>query len=990
MEQGRFAADALPQVWVEAAQNPRPPGSRQVPRSPRGKLPSSSLTQAEALWWTGGSLGKVVKVPSRSQAPNAGWLCPVPAPVKERRPLFERVISVAKKPATPGTPRPMIERLRPARCGHLPLVRPDASTPQKKTAVLPKSPPPQPPMWLLSSHFELADATGPGLEISAPLLAAVLQVAPAERSGSARSSSVRSGSVRSSRANLSRTASIQSTEDEGTSAESRSPQRKSSLGNDRFKPAAQRAMRMSVFSRAVSLNSITGNEGLGTLNEADGAETAAVNAATTRAEETKSAKCRGNLRANVFRRRGKKERMIYLEAIARQARRAEALLRTSFSMWSRYVEAYRQLRKEFGQDYVDSVRLSFSKYASKRGELLSRDATFCCLQDVGLAGSNHVERRSAWAQIVSVLADSKVPEGEGISLSQLVFSLMPGIRDDWQRFYEGELQHRLAQLPVLVETSAAQSCPEGHAPLDRSTRAARLIGVDPLSFIKCVDELNPSGPVKKQQEVGRSVVHDDEEDLDEISMPDFGVGRTVSVQLAARALVKCRERTARALRKREVVLKDNLRLTDMKIMRMRPQLLDLHDRFHSYLESSEPSIRSGGATGHMLQSQFASTLTSIERELIPPCLRELGIRVHSRIAQHILSAEEQGTGMTFPALLKILEDQDVFRKVETSERTESIFGANCRTGDGTISVAEAALALTQLGLLPRRQEEQVEIVTLLVEAGGFSPEGRIAFSDFEMLCLRANERLTMLEFEAGLEFGVLVGLTQQQVSFFWEAFLEEQKCDGRPPTKQVALVSAPDSAKQRQAFKVETEQREEPEDPSLARSGQLDLTQSAEQPESLGAANPPSSHVTPGERLDALPVPAKGFASSLMLSGVSENIAAKQPLLRSNCRKMASKWSSVVLRRALRLLRLPSNYVQSLEHSKLASVLGEYVGVTRRPTDEENDLRGEIGSTLCAGTPEELYRKVHALGFRFAQELGWEVAPQLSQEVQPTPKTWRL
>lgn len=188
-------------------------------------------------------------------------------------------------------------------------------------------------------------------------------------------------------------------------------------------------------------------------------------------------------------------------------------------------------------------------------------------------------------------------------------------------------------------------------------------------------------------------------------------------------------------------------------------------------------------------------------------------------------------------------------------------------------------------------------------------------------------------------------------------------------------------------MKVDTDQQEKPEDPSLAKSGTQDSTQPADQPE-VTMVPPPSTYIP---QLDEKHMPAKGFASSLMIASLSEHIAGKQlPSLRANCRKMAAKWSSGVLRRALRLLRLPSSYVQSLEHSELASVLGDYVGVTRRLDDEDNDVRGRIANKLGAGTPEELYRKVYALGFRFAQELGWEVVPYLSQEVLPTKKTWQL
>eukprot|EP00913_Durusdinium_trenchii_P024855 g23329.t1 len=59
----------------------------------------------------------------------------------------------------------------------------------------------------------------------------------------------------------------------------------------------------------------------------------------------------------------------------------------------------------------------------------------------------------------------------------------------------------------------------------------------------------------------------------------------VTGTLAARALVQCREKVARKLRKRELPLKQGLFMTEAKILCCRPQLMELYQRF---LEHSEP------------------------------------------------------------------------------------------------------------------------------------------------------------------------------------------------------------------------------------------------------------------------------------------------------------------------------------------------------------------------------------------------------------------
>ncbi|CAJ1332628.1 unnamed protein product [Effrenium voratum] len=110
------------------------------------------------------------------------------------------------------------------------------------------------------------------------------------------------------------------------------------------------------------------------------------------------------------------------------------------------------------------------------------------------------------------------------------------------------------------------------------------------------------------------------------------------------------------------------------------------------------------------------------------------------------------------------------------------------------------------------------------------------------------------------------------------------------------------------------------------------------------------------------------MASSLMsyIAAHAPQPGVKPTSGRFLCGRLAERWTISELKRALRLLRLPTDYVQSLEDEELVPVLAQQLGL-----ENVKELHG-IGEALTLGTPEELYRKAQALGFARAQQLGWE------------------
>eukprot|EP00434_Breviolum_minutum_P033997 symbB.v1.2.030087.t1/scaffold3353.1/size58589/7 len=225
--------------------------------------------------------------------------------------------------------------------------------------------------------------------------------------------------------------------------------------------------------------------------------------------------------------------------------------------------------------------------------------------------------------------------------------------------------------------------------------------------------------------------------------------------------------------------------------------------------------------------------------------------------------------------------------------------AHARRGAPALTPAAAAQALSQLHLNPVRREDQNDITNILAEAlraVGVNRHGALNFQSFQALCMRVQDRLSLLRYEAGFECGVVVGLSEMQVMNLWEAFHALE-----PPQEGL--------------FKGFTRTT------SYAKGD--------DEWEGLDSEEEPSKALVALE-IATMPTMANGF-----MTYISAN--APRPLVqvtngRFLCARLAERWTTGNLKKALRLLRLPSEYVQSLDDDELAPVLADHFGLPPEAT----------------------------------------------------------
>eukprot|EP00439_Symbiodinium_sp_Y106_P025873 s469_g3.t1 len=261
------------------------------------------------------------------------------------------------------------------------------------------------------------------------------------------------------------------------------------------------------------------------------------------------------------------------------------------------------------------------------------------------------------------------------------------------------------------------------------------------------------------------------------------------------------------------------------------------------------------------------------------------------------------------------------RAASGAVEVESAFVLHSRRST-TLSAATAAQALTHLRLCPMRREDQGALMSLLMEAAGLTRHGRISLQAFQVLCIQARDRLALLRFEAGVDVGASMVLSEKQIFSLWEEFhaLEEFNPTSQDRRSDASAFRPPASATHSAAVAKAAEGDSEEMEVQLAPTTPAHSTR----PTLVGdfmyylATNGRPQHTQPGELVIVHIMP------------------------RSQCARLAATWTSGVFRRALRLLRLPSDYanssVLSLQSHELAPILAEYLGVTlETPEDSERE-----------------------------------------------------
>eukprot|EP00440_Ansanella_granifera_P069688 gb/GFBE01075608.1/.p1 GENE.gb/GFBE01075608.1/~~gb/GFBE01075608.1/.p1 ORF type:complete len:959 (+),score=201.49 gb/GFBE01075608.1/:1-2877(+) len=269
--------------------------------------------------------------------------------------------------------------------------------------------------------------------------------------------------------------------------------------------------------------------------------------------------------------------------------------------------------------------------------------------------------------------------------------------------------------------------------------------------------------VTKCLEIGRCLGLDQRffvEAFESVGFTVKGASQGVDFETFQRCVMKCRERTERRQREREVEL---MTATGVKPSMMGEFRKDIHQIYDSFMRFAED-------TGYEHVIDFDGVMKA---------LRELGLWPtepwdRSNIEELLRSRQDLAKDSE-PDELKFEEFMIFIREVRLyqSKRREDELFEHFRELDkdhsGSLSMDEISTLLEEMQCLPRNRKEQEEIGRI-IHATDADGNGVLDFEEFKELTQRIEERFASLRYEAELSHALECGFTDIQLSEFRSIF----------------------------------------------------------------------------------------------------------------------------------------------------------------------------------------------------------------------------
>eukprot|EP00927_Polykrikos_kofoidii_P018998 TRINITY_DN18850_c0_g1_i1.p1 TRINITY_DN18850_c0_g1~~TRINITY_DN18850_c0_g1_i1.p1 ORF type:complete len:1126 (+),score=147.15 TRINITY_DN18850_c0_g1_i1:417-3380(+) len=381
------------------------------------------------------------------------------------------------------------------------------------------------------------------------------------------------------------------------------------------------------------------------------------------------------------------------------------------------------------------------------------------------------------------------------------------------------------------------------------------------------------------------------------------VRRKMSLQVAAFIAARCKEGVERHRRAQEREVWKAEGLSNSMFFCMRDLLVALRDRFQLYYDPQTGKICSQAALSIMKEFGFIPT----------ECCRIS--RMHSIAWPRDDSwATTRAEGhFSFASFLQFCNRCREYMKQSNAEDVMKCFHVHSKRGRGALTMAQASQVLGQLGLAPRSREEQLSIERFLLE-GSMVGTTLICSESFLMVFVRIVEYYSRLAWEVWVDRSLDLGFSEEELHKFRCAFEEEDRASFSCGILSVHQIRNALLALQR-----------EPSPEALADVKSM----VAAIEEDSGVAGSRSAVCPDGTAVIGLDFP--GFLTLL----------EKIPLQNESCPpKGSTKMGRIMrrrdfeeftrprmLRRALRWMRLPDNYILVIPSSVLFQIWSDYSGL---------------------------------------------------------------
>lgn len=385
---------------------------------------------------------------------------------------------------------------------------------------------------------------------------------------------------------------------------------------------------------------------------------------------------------------------------------------------------------------VKSLYGAFEQTGSSESTLLDRDRVMACLTEIGLNGSNGAERNEVLricSEVVDVHADGSLGGAGTTCIDFIEFAVTVVPR---ARLRLAELRHR----EIFKRFFQADANEDGILTYGECELVAGDFGIDRRMLWAIVGDHN--------------------------RVEGF------SFEYFQQIIAKGKEKLERAVRNREIEVKQLTGLDDRTFQHFRKDIVLLQDLFYQY------DMDQSGTLNHneimlMLKEFGLMPRTASER---------------TEIEQILLRADDDGNGeICFQEFLVLIRDIRKLRRDLHAEEHVYFFELYDKDRSGFLCIPEISMLLSHLGVAPKNRSEQEELAHLISSADD-NCSGTICFAEFQVLCQLIDEKLNRMRYEEDIEIAMTLGFSEVQLrDFRWVFDSLDMDGSGRLDCQEVQL-----------------------------------------------------------------------------------------------------------------------------------------------------------------------------------------------------------
>jgi len=378
-------------------------------------------------------------------------------------------------------------------------------------------------------------------------------------------------------------------------------------------------------------------------------------------------------------------------------------------------DAQRDARRKFNalsQGEANAIQAAFDELDSERTGWVGELDVVACLRELGLHGTNKIERREIKRiseEAANLSTQDLCDDAAHVRVDFLTFALtiVPQVRRVLTEMNEQDL---LRKFNVFVTDGS------GKLPVDKCWAIARTVGVDRWLLWKLIEERG------------------------EIEHVDFEEWQSL--------VSKAREQSDRTVRQQEREIKESTCISDALFEKFRHDIVHLFDLFTRHKNCDSDTITES-ALVYVLADFGLRPCTTSERSDV-------------RDIFDVVDVEEPFGALKFEELLNFTGLVRAVRQEKKQAEQLHCFERYDKDGNDRLSMDEVSNLLCDIGCVPRSRAEQDQL-GLIMRSCDAEGKGFLVFEEFQVLSQRIDEKMQSMAYDDEMERAAALGFDENEI-----------------------------------------------------------------------------------------------------------------------------------------------------------------------------------------------------------------------------------